>query len=550
VNARIQAPLRPEVLLRPEAPSGIAGPLPAGTCLQEFRLLDVVGQGGFGVVYRAEDRQLQRVVAIKEYLPAQLAARAPDGRLGPVTPHHADTFAAGLNGFLDEARLLARFRHPALLEVLRFWEQNGTAYLAMPFYPGSTLERLIEASPAGLDFASLRTMLGPLLDAVELLHQAGCVHRDIAPDNLIVRPDGSAVLLDFGAARRVIGDRVRATTVMLKAGYAPIEQYADDPSFRVGPWSDVYAIAAVLHHAITGRPPVPSPMRVMRDTRAPLAGSGLPGFDDGWLGAIDEAMAVRPEDRPQSIAAFRERLQRATPGAPRGAARAPVAGPPAPAVPATAAAAAAAAALAAVRDNPPTAHAPRALVASAVAAVVAVALGMVLWSGGGGHVDPEPDPVADVANGLEAGASLGGTGGPAAQRGARAPAVAAGPARPAAASQAAQPGVPGRAAGVPGREAARAPSGAVPAAGVAAGTAGAASPAIVTGAVRLTVLPWAEVWVDGVKRGVTPPLKSLDLPAGMHRVELRNPAADPVLRRVEVQAGQSVDVTHRFGSTP
>ncbi len=535
MNARVHAPLRPE------APSGIASPLPAGTRLQEFRLLEVVGQGGFGVVYRAEDQLLQRVVAIKEYLPAQLASRAPDGRLGPVVPQHADTFSAGLNGFLDEARLLARFRHPALLEVLRFWEENGTAYLAMPLYPGRTLEWLIEANAAGLDGASLRAMLGPLLDAVELLHQAGCVHRDIAPDNLIVRPDGSAVLLDFGAARRVIGDRVRATTVMLKAGYAPIEQYGDDPSFRVGPWSDVYAIAAVLHHAITGRSPPPSPTRVMRDTRVPLAGSGLPGFDDDWLRAIDQAMSVRPEGRPQTIAAFRERLWRATPGAPREAGRVPVTGMSAPA------ASAAAAALASVRDNPPTKHAPRALVASAVAAVLAVVVGMVLWSGSGGHADPEPDPIADVANGLEAGASLGGTDGSAAQRGSRTPGAAPGASRPAPVPQA---GAAGRAAASPGREAAAPPAGAGPAASAAAGQAGAPPVAVEAGTIRLTVLPWAEVWVDGVKRGVTPPLKSLALPAGAHRVELRNPSAEPVLRRIEVQAGQSVEITHRFGGAP
>jgi hypothetical protein len=520
MNARMEAP-PPAVTV-----AGTAGPLPVGTCLQEFRLLDVVGQGGFGVVYRAQDTLLRRLVAIKEYLPGQLALRSAGGGLGPVAPHHADTYAAGLDGFLDEARLLARFKHPALLEVLRFWEENGTAYLAMPLYPGLTLEQVIEASPAGLDAVSLRAMLGPLLDAVELLHGAGCMHRDISPDNLIVRPDGSAVLLDLGAARRAIGDRVRATTVMLKAGYAPIEQYADDPSFRVGPWSDVYAIAAVLHHAITGRPPLPSPMRVMRDSRAPLAAAGLPGFDDAWLRVIDEAMALRPVDRPQSIAAFRERLRAAGP-APAGDAghlRQPSAVPLEPALPG---------ALAAALDDPPTAHAPRALVASAVAAVIAVVLGIVPWSGGVGPIEPEREPPADVANGLEAGYAP--AVGPAARPGVREPAAGT------------PTGAPVRTASGSVRDAKRAPSGLSPATAAAPARAASAAPA---GALQLSVFPWAEVWVDGVQHGVTPPLKSIALPAGPHRIELRNPSAEPVRRRVDVQAGQSVDVAFRFGMVP
>ncbi|HYF59243.1 MAG TPA: serine/threonine-protein kinase, partial [Burkholderiaceae bacterium] len=290
-------------------PVVIAQTLPDGTRLQEYRLTGVVGQGGFGVVYRAEDLALQRQVAIKEYLPAQLAVRLSDGTLRASGERHADTYAAGLDGFLDEARLLARFKHPGLLEVLRFWKQNGTAYLAMPLYPGRTLDRLIEARPGGLDAESMRAILASLLDALETLHMAGCVHRDVSPDNVMVLPHGDAVLLDLGAARRVIGDRVKAVTVMLKGGYAPIEQYADDPAFRIGPWTDVYALGAVLHHAIAGEVPPPAPMRMMRDTRRPLAGRVQGDHDPRLLAAIDAAMALRPEARPSSIAAFRALLQ-------------------------------------------------------------------------------------------------------------------------------------------------------------------------------------------------------------------------------------------------
>ena len=246
------------------APSSSARPgttsslLPMGTRLQEFELTGLVGEGGFGIVYEAHDTSLQRRVAIKEYMPSQLASRAGGRTVKVRSPDHQATFDAGLKSFINEARLLAQFKHPALVEVFRFWEENGTAYMAMPYYEGQTLKQYLAARPEMANERWLRSILGPVLDALEHMHAQQCYHRDIAPDNILVLKTGNPILLDLGAARRVIGDMTQALTVILKPGYAPIEQYADDPSVRQGPWTDVYALAAVAYFAIMGKAPTPA----------------------------------------------------------------------------------------------------------------------------------------------------------------------------------------------------------------------------------------------------------------------------------------------------
>ncbi|HPA89720.1 MAG TPA: serine/threonine-protein kinase, partial [Quisquiliibacterium sp.] len=291
---------------RPGATSAL---LPMGTRLQEFELTGLVGEGGFGIVYEALDTSLQRRVAIKEYMPSQLASRAGGRTVKVRSPDHQATFDAGLKSFINEARMLAQFKHPALVEVFRFWEENGTAYMAMPYYEGETLKQYLTARPEMSNERWLRAILGPVLDALEHMHAQQCFHRDIAPDNILVLKTGNPILLDLGAARRVIGDMTQALTVILKPGYAPIEQYADDPSVRQGPWTDVYALAAVAYFAIMGKAPTPAVSRMMRDPLKPLTEAAAnSGFSRQFLSAIDRALAVRPEDRPQSVEAFRAEL--------------------------------------------------------------------------------------------------------------------------------------------------------------------------------------------------------------------------------------------------
>ena len=279
--------------------------LPAGTRLAEFVIRHVIGVGGFGIVYLAFDEALQREVAIKEYMPSNLAGRTASLHVSLRSSADAATFALGLRSFVNEARLLARFDHPSLVKVHRFWEANGTAYMVMPVYRGRTLKAVRRTLPATPDEGWMRLLIEPLLDAIEQLHTEGVCHRDIAPDNILIEPDGRPVLLDFGAARRVLEDRSRMLTAILKPAYAPIEQYAEHGAVRQGPWTDLYALGATLHFMLRGRPPSPATVRAVQDDAQPLADQGLPGLSPRFLATIDWMLAPRPADRPASVAALR-----------------------------------------------------------------------------------------------------------------------------------------------------------------------------------------------------------------------------------------------------
>lgn len=285
-----------------------ANSLPAGTRLAEFELRGVLGEGGFATVYRAHDHSLRRTVAIKEYMPGALATRAPDGSVIAREPQMQATLAHGLDSFLNEARLLAQFDHPALIRVYRFWEQNGTAYMAMQLCQGRTLRALRQAEPRLVASEPwLKHMLSPILDALELLHANDCYHRDISPDNIMVLDSGVPMLLDFGAARQAMGDATQALTVIVKPGFAPIEQY--DSVLEQGPWTDVYSLGAVLHFLVTGQPVTASVSRLLKDPLPRLADTPGLALSPAFARAIDRALTVHPEDRIRSIAEFREALE-------------------------------------------------------------------------------------------------------------------------------------------------------------------------------------------------------------------------------------------------
>ncbi len=282
--------------------------LPEGTRLLDYRITGLLGEGGFGIVYLAFDEALERRVALKEYLPSSIASRASGSMTVLVkSPRQQETFALGLKSFVNEAKLLARFDHPSLVKVHRFWEANDTAYMVMPYYEGPTLKRALAELGRPPDEAELRAWLRPLLDALSVLHAAHCFHRDIAPDNILLTA-GGPVLLDFGAARRVIGDMTQALTVVLKPGFAPIEQYGESPHMTQGAWTDIYALAAVVYAAITGQRPAPSVTRLMDDRMQPLRETAAGRYSAPFLAAVDAALALRPQDRPQSIARFRALL--------------------------------------------------------------------------------------------------------------------------------------------------------------------------------------------------------------------------------------------------
>jgi serine/threonine protein kinase len=292
---------------RPAAVPASAGttprsaPLPVGVHLRHFEITGHLGEGGFGIVYIARDHHLQRTVAIKEYMPSSLAWRLGDNTIAPISEQHRATFEAGLNSFRKEARLLAHFDHPGLVKVYEYWDANGTAYMVTPFYEGTTLKQYRRDLAAPPTEEWLKKLLQLLMGALQAMHSEHCMHRDISPDNILIRPNGVPVLLDFGAARRVINNMAQALTVILKPGYAPVEQYAQSSTNEQGAWTDVYALAAVVYFAVTGKPPIPSVARVISDTMLPLSKIAAGQYSDSFLAGLDKALSVRPEQRPQSM---------------------------------------------------------------------------------------------------------------------------------------------------------------------------------------------------------------------------------------------------------
>ena len=273
--------------------------LTPGTRLGDYRLDAVIGHGGFGITYRAFDTQLAKFVAIKEYLPVEFAVRGGDGNVVPRGARVAEDFAWGRDRFLDEARALARFRHPHIVPVLRYFEANGTAYTVMEFEDGKSVGELLRQPAGRLSPEDVRRLADGLIGGLSAVHAQDFLHRDIKPSNIIIRRDGVPVLIDFGAARQAMGERTRTLTGVLTPQYAPIEQYALDG--KQGPWSDIYAAAAVLHHAITGQPPPDAAARVGTDPYRPLATMHADRFEPAFLAAVDRGLAFAPSDRPQSV---------------------------------------------------------------------------------------------------------------------------------------------------------------------------------------------------------------------------------------------------------
>lgn len=221
--------------------------LPPGFLLEEYEIEAVLGHGGFGVTYLARDLNLGTPLAIKEYLPSDLALREDGTTVHPKSEADREEYRWGLERFLGEAQTLTRFEHPNIVSVLRFFEANGTAYLVMAYQKGDSLSDILRQK-GRLDETEVMGILGPLLDGLAEVHKAGFLHRDIKPGNIYIRADGSPLLLDFGAARQALGHRSKSLTAIVTAGFAPQEQYFSGGN--QGPWTDIYALAAVLYREI------------------------------------------------------------------------------------------------------------------------------------------------------------------------------------------------------------------------------------------------------------------------------------------------------------
>jgi serine/threonine protein kinase len=284
--------------------------LRAGQTIGRYEIVAVLGQGGFGITYRARDTQLDREVAIKEYLPSALAIRQDGVTVLPRSTRMADDFAWGRQRFVDEGRTLATLqRAPAIVRVFDFLEANGTAYIVMELVPGETLEHRLGRTGT-LSPDAVNHLVWPLLEGLERVHAAGFLHRDIKPANILLDPAGNPTLIDFGASRLALAGKTSAMTAIFTPGYAAPEQFT---SAKQGPWTDIYGLAATLHHAITGAPPPSAFERMPDDAYEPLARKRPAGFALGLLTGIDAGLAVRPTDRPQTIEGWRAILGRATP---------------------------------------------------------------------------------------------------------------------------------------------------------------------------------------------------------------------------------------------
>ena len=313
--------------------------LPPEYRLHWYVLERVLGQGGFGITYLARDTNLDQDVAIKEYLPIDVATRKPDSTVRPRADDQSDRYRWGLDRFIREARTLARFDHPNIVRVHSVFEFNNTAYMVMRFEEGENFAALLERRRTLPESELLRVLL-PVLDGLELIHNAGFIHRDIKPDNIHIRADGSPVLLDFGSARAALGQG-RTVTILVAPGYAPFEQYYSSGENQ-GPWTDLYGLGATCYRAIAGVPPLDAITRSKgvlgssREVLVPARTIGSGRYSEIVLRAIDHALEFAEKDRPQSIAEWRRELRQEGASPPRPQASAPAAVPapsPAPTTP-------------------------------------------------------------------------------------------------------------------------------------------------------------------------------------------------------------------------
>jgi len=285
--------------------------LPPQYRLHWYVLERVLGQGGFGITYLARDTHLDRPVAIKEYLPVEVATRSAGAMVRARTVAQCDRYRRGLDGFVREARTLARFDHPNIARVHTIFECNNTAYMVMRFEAGENLAARLEQRGT-LSECELLHAIAPVLDGLELVHGAGFTHRDVKPDNIYIRTDGAPVLLDFGSARHAVG-RAHTLTVLVAPGYAPLEQYYSGAE-RQGPWTDIYGLGATCYRAIAGQAPLDAIARSKgilgsaRDMLVPATRVGAGRYSGRLLAAIDHALALAEQDRPQTIAAWRREL--------------------------------------------------------------------------------------------------------------------------------------------------------------------------------------------------------------------------------------------------
>lgn len=282
--------------------------LPPGYELDEYVIEKEIGAGGFGITYKARDKQLDRYVAIKEYFPFNLAARDQSFLVSPKTrvAQDVEEYDWGLSRFIQEARTLALFEHPNIIRVIRYIPKNNTAYIIMDFADGRDVSEVLKHDGL-LSVEQLQNILLPIAEGLADVHSADMLHRDIKPGNIRLRDNGTAVLIDFGAARQAIGVRSQSISTILTPGYAPIEQYSTRGN--QGPWTDIYALAAVGYVCLTGEnlSHYEATERIRND-QLPKLVDRIQHSDRAFLQALDWALSPEESDRPQTVGQWLEAI--------------------------------------------------------------------------------------------------------------------------------------------------------------------------------------------------------------------------------------------------
>ena len=279
--------------------------LPMGTVLREWRIEEVLGVGGFGIVYKAQGIYFNELVAIKEYFPSSISERDAEDTVVPIDSDAEEVHALGLKKFVEEAKLLWNLstptRHPNIVSVRSLFEIHGTAYMVMDFEDGVSLSRMLKQGRR-FNERSLWNILKPISEGLERAHRVGVLHRDIKPPNILINEDNRPVLIDFGSARFDTAEATSTKVTFHTPPYAAIEQYVK--TYPQGPWTDIYALGVVMYECVTGEKPPEVLERLHAGLGTPLSGGKWPGYSKKFLAAIDAAMVVKPDERPQTLSGW------------------------------------------------------------------------------------------------------------------------------------------------------------------------------------------------------------------------------------------------------
>lgn len=276
--------------------------MPPGTVLREWRLEQVLGVGGFGIVYRGKGVYFGETVAIKEYFPSAISDRIDGTTVAPTNSSSEEIYDLGRRKFLEEAKILWNLsrpeRHPNIVNVRSLFEIHGTAYMVMDFESGVSLSEMLHAGQT-FNEKSLLAIIRPIAEGLDRAHRAGVLHRDIKPANILIDKSERPVLIDFGSARFESGQATNTKVTFYTPPYAAIEQYVK--TFPQGAWTDIYALGVVLYQCVTGEKPPEVLERLHGGVGQSLSARQWPGYSRTFTAAVDAAMAIRPLERPQSI---------------------------------------------------------------------------------------------------------------------------------------------------------------------------------------------------------------------------------------------------------